>query len=125
MLKATLLCAAMAAAALQAAAPAFQALHAVEHAAHDARFAAEFGDLTHDAFRATVPLHQHEPGEDSAAHCASCKVQARLATIVHAAPTLVSDEHECGSLPTLVPASAPRGATLSPAAPRAPPTLLS
>jgi hypothetical protein len=115
----------MLASALQASAPAFQAIHTIEHAAHDARLAAEFGDLTHEAFRAAAPLHEHEPGESCAAHCASCKVQARLGAFIQAAPTLASRASTYSHFTDTADADVPHAASLTPAAPRAPPATLS
>ena len=104
----------MLAAALQAAVPAFQAMHAAEHAAHDAKFAAAFGDLSHQTLRSNAPVHEHEPGETCGSHCASCKVQARLAVGVTAGRVLVSSGLESRSTASSAAAAAPlRGSPLA------------
>jgi hypothetical protein len=59
------------AAALQVLAPALEAAHAVEHAIHDARLAADLGDVSRHVLRANAPVHEHENGESSSTTCAA------------------------------------------------------
>jgi hypothetical protein len=109
------------AAVLQALAPAIAAAHAFEHEIHDARLAADLGDVSHDALRANPPIHEHENGESSSAACGVCKGHAPLTPVLTAENAVASILATCTGTPQPASIVLPTTTSRLCAAPRAPP----
>lgn len=114
---------------IQAAAPAFQALHsaqhASEHAAADAVAIATHDDFSSPAVRSRAPADRHENDDTSGVACKVCKSHARLGSVLPTARTLTPDAVECDGAPAALRTGSPRSVSHLRAQPRAPPHLVS